>query len=126
MKRTRIFSTVFLLLVALLISYPHDSGSQQGDSGDKTSPFGLTSSGSQQGGSNDKTPPFGLTSLTHIPARDKSGRALHDPRDPYAIFINYELGMHCVGFDISYCCIIPPYNSVQAQALRILLDNRVT
>jgi hypothetical protein len=26
--------------------------------------------------------------------------------------------MHCVGFDISYCCIIPPYNSVQAQAVR--------
>ena len=26
--------------------------------------------------------------------------------------------MHCVGFDISYCCIIPPYNSIQAQAVQ--------
>jgi mono/diheme cytochrome c family protein len=26
--------------------------------------------------------------------------------------------MHCVGFDISYCCVIPPYNSVQAQAVK--------
>jgi mono/diheme cytochrome c family protein len=26
--------------------------------------------------------------------------------------------MHCVGFDISYCCIIPPYNSIQAQAVK--------
>ena len=43
---------------------------------------------------------------------------LYDPRDPFAIFINYELGMHCVGFDISYCCIIPPYNSIQAQAIK--------
>ncbi|HSB34197.1 MAG TPA: hypothetical protein VLG39_07055, partial [Nitrospirota bacterium] len=43
---------------------------------------------------------------------------LYDPKDPYAIFINYELGMHCVGFDISYCCVIPPYNSIQAQAIK--------
>ena len=26
--------------------------------------------------------------------------------------------MHCVGFDISYCCVIPPYNSIQAQAVK--------
>jgi hypothetical protein len=25
--------------------------------------------------------------------------------------------MHCVGFDVSYCCVIPPYNSIQAQAV---------
>ena len=43
---------------------------------------------------------------------------LYDPKNPYTIFINYELGMHCVGFDISYCCVIPPYNSIQAQAVR--------
>jgi len=42
----------------------------------------------------------------------------YDPRNSYSIFINYELGMHCVGFDVSYCCIIAPYNSVQAQVVR--------
>jgi hypothetical protein len=37
----------------------------------------------------------------------------------YRIFINYELGMHCTGFDFSYCCILPPYNSIQAQVVRV-------
>ncbi|HBB40175.1 MAG TPA: hypothetical protein DC005_01775, partial [Proteobacteria bacterium] len=36
----------------------------------------------------------------------------------YRIFIHYELGMHCTGFDFSYCCILPPYNSIQAQVVR--------
>lgn len=36
----------------------------------------------------------------------------------YIISINYELGMHCTGFDFSYCCVLPPYNSVQAQVVR--------
>jgi hypothetical protein len=35
------------------------------------------------------------------------------PRD-YVILINYELGMHCTGFDFTYCCILPPYNSILA------------
>jgi mono/diheme cytochrome c family protein len=55
-----------------------------------------------------------------VRVRDNSGKTetLYDPRNPYTVFINYELGMHCVGFDISYCCVIPPYNSIQAQAVR--------
>ncbi len=64
------------------------------------------------------SPPFKLRLLKKveikagIPARTMTA---YDPRNPYDIFINYELGMHCVGFDISYCCVIPPYNSIQAQ-----------
>jgi mono/diheme cytochrome c family protein len=65
-------------------------------------------------------PPFrpGLMKSTSV--TDGSGKTvtLYDPKDSYVIFINYELGMHCVGFDISYCCVIPPYNSIQAQAIR--------
>lgn len=61
----------------------------------------------------DRNPPFKMNRLKAV-----LGTKLHDPRDPYVIFINYELGMHCVGFDISYCCVIPPYNSIQAQAVR--------
>ena len=30
----------------------------------------------------------------------------------YRIMMNYELGMHCTGFDFEYCCILPPYNSI--------------
>ncbi|HUB81797.1 MAG TPA: hypothetical protein VMB03_23520 [Bryobacteraceae bacterium] len=37
----------------------------------------------------------------------------------YRIMINYELGMHCTGFDFEYCCILPPYNSVQAQVVKV-------
>ena len=39
------------------------------------------------------------------------------PRD-YLIMINYELGMHCTGFDMSYCCVLPPYNSILAQVVK--------
>ncbi len=69
----------------------------------------------------DGNPPFKLDLLKSVKMKtDAPGRetAVYHPKNPYNIFINYELGMHCVGFDISYCCIIPPYNSIQAQAVR--------
>ncbi len=103
MKRKRIFGTAFLFLslAAALICYPPFAGSQPGD------PL-------------NKAPRFKLTALKHVSAKDSSRKSmtLYDPKDPYLIFINYELGMHCVGFDVSYCCVIPPYNSVQAQAIK--------
>ncbi len=40
------------------------------------------------------------------------------PRNDYNITINYELGMHCTGFDFTYCCVLPPYNSVQSQVIK--------
>ncbi len=71
-------------------------------------------------GAQKDSPRFKLTALKKIEAKESTGKrvTLYDPPNPYAIFINYELGMHCVGFDISYCCVIPPYNSIQAQAVR--------
>ncbi len=65
-------------------------------------------------------PPFSPKHLKRVSAKTHAGKTFtaYDPLNPYAIFINYELGMHCVGFDISYCCVIPPYNSIQAQAVR--------
>lgn len=65
--------------------------------------------------------PFGLDLLEKVKPDQgtlSGGEALYNPRHPYSILINYELGMHCVGFDISCCCIIPPYSSVQAQAIQ--------
>jgi mono/diheme cytochrome c family protein len=70
---------------------------------------------------NHKTPPFQLNGLKEVQTGgtlDIKGGKLYNPKNPYNIFINYELGMHCVGFDISYCCIIPPYNSIQTQAVK--------
>ena len=36
----------------------------------------------------------------------------------FKIMMNYELGMHCTGFEFSYCCVLPPYNSILAQVVR--------
>ena len=32
--------------------------------------------------------------------------------------MNYELGMHCTGFEFAYCCVLPAYNSIVAQIAR--------
>lgn len=48
-----------------------------------------------------------------VAAEDKT-----KPKNEYNITLNYELGMHCTGFDFTYCCILPPYNSVQAQVIK--------
>ncbi len=54
-------------------------------------------------------------------AGEKAGAKDRDttrPINDYNITINYELGMHCTGFDFTYCCILPPYNSIQAQVVK--------
>jgi len=67
----------------------------------------------------DKNPPFKLRNLNMV-SFEHNGKKLkgYQPKNDYNIFINYELGMHCVGFEMSYCCVIPPYNSIQAQAIQ--------
>ncbi|OIP49020.1 MAG: hypothetical protein AUK28_04220 [Desulfobacterales bacterium CG2_30_60_27] len=40
------------------------------------------------------------------------------PKNAFNILMNYELGMHCTGFEFSYCCILPPYNSILAQVVK--------
>ncbi len=39
-------------------------------------------------------------------------------QNDYVITINYELGMHCTGFDFTYCCVLPPYNSILTQVIK--------
>ncbi|MGD8312957.1 MAG: hypothetical protein PVJ66_10210, partial [Gammaproteobacteria bacterium] len=36
----------------------------------------------------------------------------------FVIPMNYELGMHCTGFEFAYCCVLPPYNSIIAQVIK--------
>jgi hypothetical protein len=43
----------------------------------------------------------------------------------YRIMMNYELGMHCTGFDFEYCCILPPYNSIQAQVVKVGIGKKM-
>jgi mono/diheme cytochrome c family protein len=59
--------------------------------------------------------PFSLDGLSTAMV---NGQPAFLPVNPYNIFVNYELGMHCVGFNMTYCCMIPPYNSIQAQGIR--------
>ncbi len=76
----------------------------------------------------DGSPPFRLSELQPLKIQEAGAAGeesiLYGPKNAYNIFINYELGMHCVGFDISYCCIIPPYNSIQAQAVKSESDDQ--
>ncbi len=46
------------------------------------------------------------------------------PKNDYNITINYELGMHCTGFDFTYCCVLPPYNSIQSQVIKTAPSKR--
>jgi len=41
----------------------------------------------------------------------------------YNILMNYELGMHCTGFEFAYCCVLPPYNSILAQVVKTDKDS---
>ncbi len=70
----------------------------------------------------DTNPPFGFDQLQSKTLKTGGffGKRVqvYEPKNPFNIFINYELGMHCVGFNMTYCCIIPPYNSIQAQAVQ--------
>ena len=39
-------------------------------------------------------------------------------QNQFNIMMNYELGMHCTGFEFAYCCVLPPYNSILAQVVK--------
>ncbi len=63
----------------------------------------------------------------HLPARDALGAVSADTtvnisilseQPDFKIFMNYELGMHCTGFEFAYCCVLPPYNSILAQVVK--------
>ena len=36
----------------------------------------------------------------------------------FKIMMNYELGMHCTGFEFAYCCVLPACNSILAQVVK--------
>jgi len=43
---------------------------------------------------------------------------LDNPQTDFKILMNYELGMHCTGFEFAYCCVLPVYNSILAQVVK--------
>ena len=44
--------------------------------------------------------------------------AILSKQEDFKIMMNYELGMHCTGFEFAYCCVLPPYNSILAQVVK--------
>jgi hypothetical protein len=60
-------------------------------------------------------PGDGLLAAT---AAKGGGGGTTPPKNNFNIMMNYELGMHCTGFEFSYCCVLPPYNSILAQVVR--------
>src|ERR1035437_10685677 len=61
----------------------------------------------------------GYVNASELQSADKSMKATaYKPINDYNITINYELGMHCTGFDFTYCCVLPPYNSIQSQVVK--------
>jgi hypothetical protein len=42
-----------------------------------------------------------------------------DVQDRYVLFAWNDLGMHCSNKDFSNMCILPPYNNIMAQAIRV-------
>lgn len=77
-------------------------------------------------GAYDKNPPFSLSKLKPVTLEENGKKVkAYNPATDYRIFVNYELGMHCVGFEMSYCCVIPPYNSIQSQAIKTGRDGEL-
>ena len=48
----------------------------------------------------------------------QTGLVVNQGQNKFNILMNYELGMHCTGFEFAYCCVLPPYNSIIAQVAR--------
>jgi len=54
---------------------------------------------------------------------DESSNGPNGPKNTFNILMNYELGMHCTGFEFAYCCVLPPYNSILAQVVKTQRSN---
>lgn len=60
----------------------------------------------------------GMTMMYPANGFSKSPVVSTPPKNNFNIMMNYELGMHCTGFEFSYCCVLPPYNSILAQVVK--------
>ena len=65
---------------------------------------------------------LGLSGPTWADDDDESGGS--PPKNTFNIMMNYELGMHCTGFEFAYCCVLPPYNSILAQVVKTQRSSR--
>jgi len=116
MKKTFKFLAVFFIVAGLsMVYYPMDGFAAPGGGGGKDK----VETKCDDGRDNDKD---GLVDCNdpdcdNDPFCTGAGTG-GAPKNAFNILMNYELGMHCTGFEFSYCCVLPPYNSIIAQVVK--------
>ena len=101
-------------LTAQLVSGPSNGTLQLNSDGS----FSYTPNGTLADNANDSFTYIAVDSLgAESPPATVNINIMSDQPD-YKIMMNYELGMHCTGFEFAYCCVLPPYNSILAQVVK--------
>jgi hypothetical protein len=67
---------------------------------------------------NDSFVYYAMDSLGNMSGNATVNINILSKQEDFKILMNYELGMHCTGFEFAYCCVLPPYNSILAQVVR--------
>ena len=80
--------------------------------------FTYTPNGSQGDNDNDGFTYKAKDADDNLSAAATVNIHIESDQPDFKIMMNYELGMHCTGFEFSYCCVLPPYNSILAQVVK--------
>ncbi|MGD8631733.1 MAG: Ig-like domain-containing protein, partial [Gammaproteobacteria bacterium] len=100
-------------LTAVLVSGPVGSLNLNSDgSFDYTSTPGFTGDDSFTYAADDGE--FQSQATVTITVADVPPPSAFPTQTDFKIMMNYELGMHCTGFEFAYCCVLPVYNSILA------------
>jgi hypothetical protein len=101
-------------LTAELVSGPANGTLQLNSDGS----FSYTPNASLADNDNDSFVYRAVDGLGNLSAETTVNINILSDQPDFKIMMNYELGMHCTGFEFAYCCVLPPYNSILAQVVR--------
>jgi len=105
-----------------LTDFPADPGCTDANDNDETdaSPAAQCSDGIDNDGDGltDFPADPGCTDANDNNESDLATSPEFAPQTDFKIMMNYELGMHCTGFEFAYCCVLPVYNSILAQVVK--------
>ena len=101
-------------LTAQLVSGPANGSLSLNSNGS----FTYTPNTSLSDNSNDSFVYRAVDALGKLSANTTVNINILSKQTDFKIMMNYELGMHCTGFEFAYCCVLPPYNSILAQVVK--------